>query len=199
MIYIIRHGQTEMNQANVLQGRSNFPLNEKGAAQAESAAKRLKDQKIVFDKMYSSPLIRAVQTAKIVGGELLPLVVDERLIEMDYGPYEGMDLKKPAPEVLHFFSDFQNNPAPEGMEPLDEVVKRSGEFLEEIKEEAEKYTILISTHAIAMKGLLEYLTPDSNGAYWSKYIGNCEVYSAEVKDGVYTVPAQFLTDVEGHM
>ena len=199
MIYIIRHGQTEMNQANVLQGRSNFPLNEKGAAQAESAAKRLKDQKIVFDKMYSSPLIRAVQTAKIVGGELLPLGVDERLIEMDYGPYEGMDLKKPAPEVLHFFSDFQNNPAPEGMEPLDEVVKRSGEFLEEIKEEAEKYTILISTHAIAMKGLLEYLTPDSNGAYWSKYIGNCEVYSAEVKDGVYTVPAQFLTDVEGHM
>jgi len=199
MIYIIRHGQTEMNQANVLQGRSNFPLNEKGTAQAESAAKRLKDQKIVFDKMYSSPLIRAVQTAKIVGGELLPLVVDERLIEMDYGPYEGMDLKKPAPEVLHFFSDFQNNPAPEGMEPLDEVVKRSGEFLEEIKEEAEKYTILISTHAIAMKGLLEYLTPDSNGAYWSKYIGNCEVYSAEVKDGAYTVPAQFLTDVEGHM
>jgi len=188
-----------MNQANVLQGRSNFPLNEKGTAQAESAAKRLKDQKIVFDKMYSSPLIRAVQTAKIVGGELLPLVVDERLIEMDYGPYEGMDLKKPAPEVLHFFSDFQNNPAPEGMEPLDEVVKRSGEFLEEIKEEAEKYTILISTHAIAMKGLLEYLTPDSNGAYWSKYIGNCEVYSAEVKDGAYTVPAQFLTDVEGHM
>lgn len=199
MIYIIRHGQTEMNQANVLQGRSNFPLNEKGTAQAESAAKRLKDQKIVFDKMYSSPLIRAVQTAKIVGGELLPLVVDERLIEMDYGPYEGMDLKKPAPEVLHFFSDFQNNPAPEGMEPLDEVVKRSGEFLEEIKEEAEKYTILISTHAIAMKGLLEYLTPDSKGSYWSKYIGNCEVYSAEVKDGAYTVPAQFLTDVEGHM
>ena len=50
-----------------------------------------------------------------------------------------------------------------------------------------------------MKGLLEYLTPDSNGAYWSKYIGNCEVYSAEVKDGAYTVPTQFLTDVEGHM
>ena len=194
MIYIIRHGQTEMNQANVLQGRSNFPLNEKGTAQAESAAKRLKDQKIVFDKMYSSPLIRAVQTAKIVGGELLPLVVDERLIEMDYGPYEGMDLKKPAPEVLHFFSDFQNNPAPEGMEPLDEVVKRSGEFLEEIKEEAEKYTILISTHAIAMKGLLEYLTPDSNGAYWSKYIGNCAVYVTELTKKGYTVPVELKTE-----
>lgn len=199
MIYIIRHGQTEMNQANVLQGRSDRPLNENGIEQAKRAAERLKKQGIVFDKIYSSPLIRAVQTAKLVGGELLPLEVDERLIEMDYGPYEGMDLKKPAPEVIHFFSDFQNNPAPDGMEPLDEVVKRSGEFLEEIKEEAEKYTILISTHAIAMKGLLEYLTPNSNGAYWSKYIGNCEVYSAEVKDGAYTVPLPYLTDVEHHL
>ena len=129
---------------------------------------------------------------------MLPLAVDERLIEMDYGPYEGMDLKKPAPEVIHFFSDFQNHPAPSGMEPLDEVVRRSGEFLEEIREEAEKYTILISTHAIAMKGLLEYLTPNSNGAYWSKYIGNCEVYSVDIQDGKYGVPAPFLTDVETH-
>ena len=34
---------------------------------------------------------------------------------------------------------------------------------------------MISTHAIAMKGLLEYLTPESQGRYWSKYIGNCAV------------------------
>ena len=194
MIYIIRHGQTDMNLANRMQGRSEHPLNEKGREQAREAAKRLKEQGIVFDKIYSSPLERAVETAKIVGGDRLPLVIDERLIEMDYGPYEGMDLKKPDPEIIRFFSDFQNNPAPEGMEPLAEVVGRSGDFLEEIKEEAEKYSILISTHAIAMKGLLEYLTPESKGAYWSKYIGNCEVYAAEVINGEYTVPVQFLVN-----
>ena len=150
MIFIIRHGETKLNVQNVLQGRSNFPLNEKGIEQAEAASASLKEQGIVFDKIYSSPLTRALQTAKIVGGERLPLEVDERLIEMDYGPYEGMDLKKPTPELIRFFSDFQNNPAPRGMEPLEEVVRRSGEFLEAIRKEAEKYTLLISTHAIAM-------------------------------------------------
>ena len=113
---------------------------------------------------------------------------------MDYGPYEGMDLRDPAPEVMTFFRDFVHNPAPEGMEPLNDVVSRLGEFLEEIKEEAEAENILISTHAIAMKGALEYLTPESKGSYWSKYIGNCAVYPAEVRDGKWTVPYELVMD-----
>ena len=51
--------------------------------------------------------------------------------------------------------------------------------------------ILISTHAIAMKGILEYLTPGSDGAYWSKYIGNCAVYVAENRDGKFSVPEEW--------
>ena len=140
--------------------------------------------------MYSSPLIRALQTAKAIAPEA-ELVIDDRLIEMDYGPYEGMDLKNPAPEVLDFFKDFVNVPAPEGMEPLPDVVERLGVFLEEIREEAKDINILISTHAIAMKGALEYLTPDSHGSYWSKYIGNCEVYVAEADNGDFSVPVRF--------
>ena len=110
-------------------------------------------------------------------------LVDERLIEMDYGPYEGMDLNDPAPEVLEFFRDFVHNPEPEGMEPLRDIIARLGSFLEEIRPEAERGNILVSTHAIAMKGALEYLTPDSHGSCWSKYIGNCAVYSAEIIPG----------------
>jgi broad specificity phosphatase PhoE len=48
--------------------------------------------------------------------------------------------------------------------------------------------VLISTHAIAMKGALEYLTPDSQGGYWAKNIGNCDIYAAEIADGAYGVP-----------
>ena len=62
------------------------------------------------------------------------------------------------------------------------------ELSEEIKEEAAGQNILISTHAIAMKGALEYLTPDSGGSYWAKNIGNCDIYAADVADGRYTVP-----------
>lgn len=187
MLYIIRHGQTELNTKMQMQGRSDHPLNETGLAQAEEAAGRLAAMGVKIDKVYTSPLKRAVRTAEAIapGAEC---IIDERLIEMDYGPYEGMDLRAPAPEVMAFFEDFVNVPAPKGMEPLHEVVERLGRFLEDIKEEAETSNILVSTHAIAMKGALEYLTPESRGSYWSKYIGNCDIYAAEVRDGKYTVP-----------
>ena len=54
MIYIIRHGQTEMNSRHALQGRSDFALNEAGLQQAQKAAERLRD--VRFDRVYSSPL-----------------------------------------------------------------------------------------------------------------------------------------------
>ena len=120
MIYIIRHGQTENNKAKLLQGRSDIPLNKDGIRQAEAAAKWFCDQQIRIDSVYSSPLIRAVETAKIIAPEA-PLFIEDRLIEMDYGPYEGMDLTNPAPEVRVFFSDFVHNPVPQGMEPLSSV------------------------------------------------------------------------------
>ena len=188
MIYIIRHGQTEKNRANVLQGRSDIPLNDSGRQQAEEVRNRLIKAGIHFDLVYTSPLIRAVQTAAIIA-EGIPQLKDDRLIEMDYGPYEGMDLANPAPEVLEFFRDFVHNPAPNGMEPLQAIVFRLGSFLEEIREEAAEKSILISTHAIAMKGALEYLTPDSGGSYWSKFIGNCAVYTSEITpEGSWGIP-----------
>ena len=187
MLYIIRHGKTEMNSKMLMQGRSDHPLNETGFAQADEAAKRFDEMGVKIDKVYTSPLIRAVQTAERIAPDA-EKIVDERLIEMDYGPYEGMDLRNPAPEVIDFFMDFVNVPAPAGMEPLPDIVRRLGVFLEEIVHEAENSNILISTHAIAMKGALEYLTPDSHGSYWAKNIGNCDIYAADAKDGRFTVP-----------
>ena len=74
------------------------------------------------------------------------------------------------------------------MEQLDSVVSRAGDFIESIRNLSGN--ILISTYAIAMKGILEYLTPDSKGAYWSKYIGNCAIYIAENEDGHISVPKE---------
>ncbi len=189
MIYIIRHGQTELNKAHALQGRSDLPLNENGVREAEEARKWFEDNGIEISYIFSSPLERAMKTAEIAapGAEMN---TDDRLLEMDYGPYEGMDLRDPAPEVTEFFRDFVNNPAPEGMEQLSDVVKRTGGFIEEIR--SLEGNILVSTHAIAMKGILEYLTPDSKGSYWSKHIGNCTVYAYDNsgKDGGDNIPTE---------
>jgi len=185
MIYIIRHGQTELNSRQVLQGRSDHPLNEAGVQQARQARDRLKV--VRFSHVFTSPLIRAIQTAEIVAPYAKP-VIDERLIEMDSGPYEGADLKNLPQEVIAFFRDFVHVPAPKGMEQLDSVVRRAGEFLEEIR--SLDGDILISTHAIAMKGLLEYLTPESGGSYWSKNIGNCAVYTVDNQYGKFSLPQE---------
>ncbi len=187
MIYIVRHGQTEMNNRKALQGRSDVPLNEIGRRQACSAAEKLKD--IRFDRVYTSPLKRSIQTARIIAPYVEP-VIEDRLIEMDYGPYEGCDLTRLPPEIITFFSDFVNNPAPDGMERLSDVIARVASFLDELRNA--EGNILLSAHAISMKGMLEYLTPDSNGAYWSKYIGNCSVYTVENRDGKIGIPAELF-------
>ena len=191
MIYLMRHGQTAGNKARILQGRAEIPLNETGRNQAENAGKWFREQGIRFDLVFSSPLGRARETAAIAAPEV-PVRIDGRLIEMHYGPYEGMSLENPRPEVLAFFKDFAHNPEPEGMEPLEEIVGRAGAFLEEIFPLAQEKTLLIATHAIAMKGALEYLTPGSDGAYWSKFVANCAVFRVEVTPEGYGMPEQVM-------
>lgn len=206
MIYLIRHGQTDQNVAWRIQGQRDFPLNETGIRQAEAARDALKELGISFDKVISSPLSRAVRTAEIVIGDgdeasgAPEIILDDRLKEMDYGPYEGADLKNLPEALKEFFSDFNRNPAPEGVEQLPDLVKRLGGFLEAIKPDIMGMkpgeNVLLSTHAIALKAALEYLTPGSNGAYWSKYLPNCGMYAFDLVDGEYTVPEEFVYEIK---
>lgn len=195
MYYIIRHGQTETNRKRALQGRSDKPLNETGRRQAEALRGYFEREGITFDEVYSSPLGRAIETAKIAAGLTSSdgIRIDERIIEMDYGPYEGMTLDPPPAEIKRFFSDFVNQPEPEGMEPLADIVGRMGDFAESIRGRGtDGRNVLISTHAIAMKGALEYLTPESGGSYWSKYVANCAVYAWDEEAGGFSIPEEIL-------
>lgn len=161
-------------------------MNEVGRKEVEIAAEKLK--RVKFSYVFSSPLLRALQTAEAVACGVDP-IIDDRLIEMDYGPYEGADLADPSTELKKFFSDFIHNPAPEGMESLSSVVLRVGAFLDDVK--GLQGNILVATHAIAMKGILEYLTPESKGSYWSKYIGNCHIYVVDNDKDQYGIPKEW--------
>jgi broad specificity phosphatase PhoE len=89
-IYFVRHGETDWNAAGRLQSRTDRPLSDVGEAQAHDLATQLAG--IRWDRAYTSPACRAVRTAEILladGAESPPLLVDERLVEMDLGPYEG--------------------------------------------------------------------------------------------------------------
>lgn len=188
-IYLVRHGQTEKNREKLLQGRSDSPLNESGIRQAEEVRDYFRKEGIIFERIYSSPLSRAYRTAEIIAPET-EILLDNRLLEMDYGPYEGSSLTSPAPEITEFFSDFVNHPAPPGMESLSAVTERLGDFLRDLSANDCSGCVLVSTHAIALKGALEYLTPDSKGSWWSRYIGNCAVFETVYDNGTFSVPEE---------
>lgn len=91
-LYLLRHGQTEFNVKKLVQGRCNSPLTDLGRKQAGMAAAWLKAHDVVPDKVVSSPLGRAVDTASLVATELLgpDAAVEpcEGIIERSYGDFE---------------------------------------------------------------------------------------------------------------
>ena len=183
-----------MNIARRLQGRKDEPLNEAGQAQAEKAAEWFSCRGIRFDRVISSPLRRASDTAQILAGRDVPFRTDDRLMEIDCGPWEGADLRDPAPELGLFFSNPFLHPAPEGIEPLSQVLERLSGFLSDLRDEiAPEESVLITTHAVALKGALETLAPLPDGEWWNYPVHNCCGYVFSLENGVYTVPEKYDT------
>ncbi len=85
MIYIVRHGQTDWNVEGIYQGRIDIPLNKTGIEQAKRTREKLRG--IKFDKVFSSPLKRAFETAQIICDN--PIIKDDRIIERCNGELEG--------------------------------------------------------------------------------------------------------------
>ena len=96
-IYIVRHGQTDWNVEGRYAGRKNVPLNKKGILQANEIKERLKE--IKFDKVYSSPLDRALKTTQIISKN--NIIIDERIVERSNGKLEGK-LKSEIVENIDF-------------------------------------------------------------------------------------------------
>lgn len=91
-LYLLRHGQTEFNVKKLVQGRCDSPLTDLGRQQAQAAAEWLKAHGVVPDKVVSSPLGRAMDTASLVACEILgpDATVEpcEGIIERGYGTFE---------------------------------------------------------------------------------------------------------------
>lgn len=90
--YGLRHGATDWNRQGRFQGRTDNPLNAEGLAQAHEAANLL--QKAGITRIVSSPLVRALKTAEIIGAAMaVPVAVDPGIIEFDFGSFEGLPVR----------------------------------------------------------------------------------------------------------
>lgn len=170
MIYFIRHGQTDWNLLKLMQGQTDIPLNEEGRNQARKMAQTLKG--VTFDKVFCSPLSRAVETCKAVVGEG-KIIIDERLVERNFGEYEGKSLQIMIDEGFWKESGMQNFKRGES---LSDVVSRVYSFLDEITQKYKNKNILIVAHGgIGMVTQSYFLGSPSGGDYFNYIVRNCEV------------------------
>lgn len=178
MLYIIRHGQTEWNALHKLQGRTDIPLNDNGRRMAKEAGERYKN--IHIDICYSSPLIRAVETAKIfLRDRDIPVITDDRLMEMSFGIYEGVadSFDIPNCPINACFNDPVNYKAVEGGESFDELYARTGSFIKEIVKPLsdDGKDILIVGHGAMNCSIIAQLRGIPLEDFWSNLPGNCEL------------------------
>lgn len=170
MIYIIRHGKTIWNKEKKIAGRKDIPLCEEGIKQAYLLKDKLKD--IDFDIVYSSPLKRAIQTAKIITDK--ELILDDRIIERNNGLLEGK-LKYEIEQI-----DFNNpNEKRYDIENIVDFRKRINNFFDEITKYKDK-NILVVTHAGVGIYARCYFEGEPNDNDYSKYkLDNCEFLEYE--------------------
>lgn len=124
---LVRHGQTASSARSAYSGRADIPLTTFGRQQAQRAADSLAGTGI--DAVICSPLIRARDTAQAIATATgAALTVDERFVEVDYGPFEGLDRSAASEQLGAPFAAWRADPfgAPvPGMEPLDDALARA--------------------------------------------------------------------------
>ena len=140
-LYLMRHGETVDNAAQLMQGQTQGQLNDNGIRQAEQAGKELATYP--FDAIISSDLKRSIDTARIVARHHgLPVVTTPLLRERDWGDFTG-----------RFIPDLKGLPFPDNVEQLDQLLSRARRFLHYIYKEYSGQTVLAVGHGIINKAI----------------------------------------------
>ena len=167
-LYVVRHGQTLANIEKIVSGDKETPLTIEGIKEAEALREVFKD--IKFDVVFSSPLLRAIDTARIISGKTVR--IDERITERDYGLNEGKQIIDTNPEELW---DYKLNTDKNEVEPVKDVLKRVQEFIDFLKENYKNKTVLVVTHSGISRAI--YYTQNNipkDGKLKNLELKNCE-------------------------
>ena len=169
-IAIIRHGQTEWNEGEGerFRGRAELDLDQIGMGQARAAVARIARWQV--SAIYSSPLRRAVSTAKILASPFdLEVQLLEGLIDIDYGKWQGLSLKEAAADDSELYALWLKSPHlvtfPEG-ESLEQVRIRTVAALETLLAQHPEQTIVLVSHKVVCKVLICSILGLDNSHFW---------------------------------
>ena len=162
MLYLVRHGRTAANAGGRLLGRADPPLDAAGEQQARAIAEALPE----IDRVVSSPLRRAIDTAAALGVEP---EIDDRWIELDYGELDGAEL---ASVPADLWDRWQRDPAfrPPGGESLAEVGRRVREACDELASEAADQDVVVVSHVSPIKAAVAWALSVGDQISWRLYL-----------------------------
>ncbi len=152
-VYLVRHGESEGNRSGVYQGQADYPLTPLGQDQALLLARHFYSRAVRPSAIYTSPLSRAVETARILAKTLNgPLPEEEdRLKEIDVGPLSRMTpaeaLEKWPDEMERFSRGTSLGEMIEGCETWLDVQQRAGDAFEAIRTASPTGTLILVSHA----------------------------------------------------
>lgn len=167
-IYLTRHGETEWNVQERMQGQKDAPLTDKGVEQALKLGKALDN--IKFNAVYSSSLYRAFRTAQIISNHT-NIIVSEELKEISFGEWEGRvftDLVESYPQVMDNFRNDPENYFPPTGESYFDVQKRVVPFVDNVISKHKEGNILIVSHGVTAKIIILHLLKKSLKEMWVK-------------------------------
>lgn len=147
-LYIVRHGETDWNVKKLLQGKTDIELNENGKHQAELLKDKININNI--DVVICSPLIRTRQTAEILISNKLDIKYDKLIVERGFGNYEGKPIEF---ELIGKQWDYKLNDKENGIESIQDCLKRAQRFIDKLNKEYNNKNILIVSHGSFIKAL----------------------------------------------
>lgn len=175
-IYVVRHGETNVNLENKINSWNNDDLNQTGINQAIKVGEKLKN--IDYDMIISSPLARTKHTAELLNCKNAPIIFDDRLLERNFGIFTKYPIDKIEPDDL-----WSLNPKNDygDAETVKSLIDRVFEFLEYVKTTYKDKNIILVTHGGTSKAISCYFYGIPDNLNINKYKhNNCEVQEFEL-------------------
>lgn len=182
-LYFMRHGETVWNTERRYQGMTDIELSEEGLRQAECAAKRFKNIKI--DKIYASPLKRAMKTAEKIAAEKgLEIISEDDFREIHFGEWEGKTVPELTEKYGESYTNFIREPHKYGFPgegSVENVINRIKPGIDRIIAEDEG-NVLIVSHGGIIRLMIMYIMGLDSSWFTKMWINNTGVSIVEIKN-----------------
>lgn len=187
MLILVRHGRTHANAARLLQGRSDNELDTHGEQQASQIAAALARNSGGVDRIVSSPLRRATQTAQATADRLgIGVTLDDRWSELEYGEWEALPISEVSSQT---WTRWRADPtfAPPGGESLlqlnDRINRACDDLVASMSQANDVSNVVVFTHVSPIKAAVRWALGVDDEVSWRMHVAQAQITRIEIRGG----------------